>query len=677
MTVAAIVHDALYGAAAAVYVFLFMLLVLSRRGGVTRIFLAVACGGTAAWAVAAIAGPGPAAGPAGDAMELARSAAWCALMIHLLRRQFCGRRGMAGLTACLAALVALVLVFGARDGGLPSPSRAVLLGYLAIAVFGAFLADNLYRTMPAERRWHVNLLFIGIGGLFVYDLLFYADAMLFRQFSPLLANGRPIAAIIAAPLVAVTAARNRDWVIDIHVSREAVFHTGSLVASGILLLALATVGEAFRMVGPSWGAVVEIALVFGGVIAVGVTLTSDSVRSRLRHLFVDNFFSHRFDYRKEWLQCIETLSAPADRSGPGSRIIKALAAITDSPGGQLWMRDPEGEAFHWDRSWNLPPATGAEPADSAFAAAFRDGDWVIELEGLAQRPEWLAEIRGAWLAVPLNHLGRLLGFVVLATPRAPLQLGRETFDLLRIIGRQAASHAAEWQSAQAVLETRRLRDFGNRFAFAVHDMKNVAAQLSMIVQNAAQFRGDPEFHDDVLLTVEAALSRTNTLIARLRSEPTEPADVVSIPIDLIAEQIAAIRRTRDVQVALRHDGGRAAVAMDAAHLRDVFTHLCDNAIEAAGGQVSVTVHRQHSRLLIDIADDGAGMPAEFVRDTLFAPFGSTKRAGLGIGAYQARELIRSAGGDLIVQSRPGVGTTMSIVLPCLGQKADLPPLSPV
>ena len=59
------------------------------------------------------------------------------------------------------------------------------------------------------------------------------------------------------------------------------------------------------------------------------------------------------------------------------------------------------------------------------------------------------------------------------------------------------------------------------------------------------------------------------------------------------------------------------------------------------------------------------MTPEFIRDQLFQPFGSTKGDGFGIGAYQARELIRLAGGDLLVASRIDSGTTMSLMLPCV------------
>ena len=120
-----------------------------------------------------------------------------------------------------------------------------------------------------------------------------------------------------------------------------------------------------------------------------------------------------------------------------------------------------------------------------------------------------------------------------------------------------------------------------------------------------------------------------------------------------------------MDISVVDESGTAAIAMDEGAFRSVVRHLCENAIEASPGQVQVRLSRDTTRLQVEIIDCGAGMTPEFVRDKLFQPFGSTKCNGLGIGAYQARELIRAVGGDLVVTSQPGTGTTMSILLPCL------------
>src|SRR5205823_7940177 len=240
----------------------------------------------------------------------------------------------------------------------------------------------------------------------------------------------------------------------------------------------------------------------------------------------------------------------------------------------------------------------------------------------------------------------------------------ETFDLLRIVGRQAATHVAEQRYAQALAEAQDLREYGKRFVFVAHDMKNVASQLKMIVQNARFHADDPEFHRDVLKTVEAALARMNSLLEKLRPGASFHDDRLIVPIEMIDEEVASMRRLRGVKIEVEADEHTASVAMDRAAFRSVIMHLCENAIEACRSWVQIRVRHEALRVQIEVIDRGPGMSAEFIRDKLFQPFGSTKKQGFGIGAYQARELIRAAGGDLVAISRPGTGTTMRILLPC-------------
>jgi signal transduction histidine kinase len=98
---------------------------------------------------------------------------------------------------------------------------------------------------------------------------------------------------------------------------------------------------------------------------------------------------------------------------------------------------------------------------------------------------------------------------------------------------------------------------------------------------------------------------------------------------------------------------------------DAVTHLLDNAIEASDQGVPVRILLRHAAagLEIDIIDRGPGMTPEFVRDRLFRPLDTSKEKGSGIGAWQARELLRESGGELTVMTSPGLGTTMRLSLP--------------
>jgi signal transduction histidine kinase len=107
------------------------------------------------------------------------------------------------------------------------------------------------------------------------------------------------------------------------------------------------------------------------------------------------------------------------------------------------------------------------------------------------------------------------------------------------------------------------------------------------------------------------------------------------------------------------------VAIDPDAFDAVVTHLLNNAIEASAGAIRVELRAEARGVVLDIIDQGRGMTAEFIRDELFRPLRSTRSGGHGIGAYQARELVRDAGGDLLVLSQPDAGTTMRVILPSL------------
>jgi putative PEP-CTERM system histidine kinase len=668
---------ALYAAAGAAYAFLLLLLLLSKRASRTRAVLAAASAATAAWAAAGALGWSFGFGIGASLIELIGPGAWCVFLLHLLHRQAAGDLSSWRVLAGAGLLVAFaVLAFAlpwdnpataAMAGSLPS-TLGEPAARLGLSIYGVLLTENLYRNTDPELRWRINMLAVGLGGVFVYGVVLYADALMFRRISPVLWAGQAIAMAMATPLLAVAAARNRDWSIDIHVSRTVVFHTTTLIASGIFLLALALTAEVFRVAGPGWGELAETTSMIAGITVIAILLVSASARSRLARILAEHFYSYRYDYRREWLKCIDILAAAPGHGGLQTRVIKAVAEIADSPAGVLWVRDLDGTAFRWAGSWNRPAIAASEPANGPFAALFRGGAAIVELDRLDGRPRWLGEVAQAWIAVPLAQQGRVIGFVVLARPRAPLKLDHETRDLLRIVACQAATHLAEQQYAQALDEARQLADYSKRFAFALHDMKNVAAQLAMIVQNAPLHQGVPEFHEDVLATVRAALERMNRALAALRAREPPSGDFI-VPIALIQEEVAALRR-RGVAIDLEHDEYSAAVAMDADSFRSVLTHLCENALEASPGSVTIRVRHEGLRIAIDISDKGAGMSPEFIRDKLFQPFASTKRDGFGIGTYQARELLRAAGGDLLVTSRPGSGTTMHILLPCVGRKAE-------
>ena len=677
----------LHGGCAALYVVLSGLVLvqgrLSRSGRLSqtgRLF-AIACLATAVWAGAVAGMAVSQLSLPGGPLDVVRAAVWCGFILHLYLRAVRGRQQrsqvflMLGLIAVLVVAVIALLSRG-------SPGTVALMWYgevvarLGVAVCSVLLIENLYLNTPEDARWHINLPCIALGALAMYDIAISADALLFRRISIILFDGRALATAIVAPLLAVAAARNRSsWGVDIHVSRTAVFHSATLVVSGIFLLGLVIAGETFRYIGgTAWGGVAEISLIFAGLVTVAVLLTSRSTRSRLRGLLIDHFFSHRYDYRREWMRCIATLSAADEYVALHTRVIRALAEVVDSPAGVLFLRESGDHAFQWAGSWNTAAAPGPILPEHPLVAAFRDGNWIVEAEPLQ------TGVANAWLAVPLNHNGRLIGLIVVARPRAEFKLDREVFDLLRVIGRQVATYVAEQRATEGLIEARQLHEYGKRFAFVAHDIKNVSSQLSLLLSNAETHLANPDFQRDMLATIRAAVQKIGALIKRLSVPEGEPGQTVLMPGERLGAIVATIRRLRGALIELSDDGASAGVRMAAPAFDAVVTHLLNNAIEAAnaaaaGGEpepVRILLRHEARRALIDIVDAGPGMTPEFVRDELFRPFRTSKAEGSGIGAYQARELVRGAGGDLVVLSRPGEGTTMRLILPLVEAAARQP-----
>jgi len=677
----------LHGLAAVIFLALSAYVGIRGRVSRTGRFMFAACLATALWAGSVAIEGG--FGRVSSILETVRIAAWALFTAHLLRGVMKDRRNLPRwiLAGPILALVVTTLALELPEtfpvgeqwlsqiSWLSQTDRVVRI---LLAVSGFLLLENLYRNALPESRWHINLLSIGIGLIFVYEILLYADAALFHSVSPPLFAARPLIDSLAAPLLALSVARNRRWLVDIRVSRNVIFHSSTLLVSGIFLLAIGVAGEVLRDIGVTWGPVLEIALIFGALVFVAVAFTSGRARSELRVFLVQNFFRSRYDYRKVWLGFIGTLSNPSFSGEQLQvRVIRAVADTVDSPAGSLWLRDGETTAFSPVASWNLP--RGGRPVDPEFAKAFRDGQWIVEFPkpGDIAIPESLTRIQRAWLAVPLSHLGRLLGFILLTEPRAAMNLNWENYELLRIVSRQVASYLAEEQAARQLVETRQLQDYSQRFAFVVHDIKNVVSQLSMMLANGEKHADDPEFQRDVLETVRHSVGSMNKMLAQLRANREAEVTEFVIPAVVVEEVLQAWQPKKLVDIHFHSDEAIARVRIARDKLDFALRHLLDNAVEVStpGAEIGVEVRLAGGKVLIDVRDAGGGMTADFIANQLFQPFQSTKSEGYGIGAYQARELMRSAHGDLFVLSEARQGTIMRIVLPVESPPASALPLN--
>jgi putative PEP-CTERM system histidine kinase len=614
----------------------------------------------------------------GIAADALRYAGWLFALSAPNGRRFHPWIVRAGFLLCAAlfmvAIVGAVFVFPA--GSYLDPVKLRNASALLLACAGLVLTEQVMRNATVGSSRGVRMLIVGAGGQFAYDLFLFSQAQLLGEVDALAWAMRGlVVAALAIPLATsfrhLPAAEPR-----VSISRHVVFYTSAFVGLGIYLCVMALGGFLVRQHGGSWGNALQIIFLVGAAVVLVSLLVSESPLRRLRVFIAKHFYRTKYDHRAAWLQFVQTLSSTGE-TDPRRTAIAAVAQLLGSPGGLLMMRDDGGNRFIAQAAWPEDLGAFAErtgiDADSDLPRFLAERQWVVDLDeysafpsryGSLQLPEWLAAGRTWRIVTPLLVGNRLVGFLVLRVPPPPFNMTYEDRDLLKTAGRHVAVQLAQQQADEKLAEGRQF-DAYNRFAaFVMHDLKNSVAQLQLLVANAARHRHDPEFVEDAISTISNAVERMTRLIEQLQGRDVAAA---KREVDLTAVARAAVQRAqaRRPAVAVRGELANATVHADPERLTTILDHVIRNAQDATPptGSVELLLSADGGGARLTVSDTGAGMDPDFVRQRLFRPFDTTKGSkGMGIGAYQVREYVRSLGGDVDVQSTPGVGTQFSIRL---------------
>lgn len=652
-----------------------------ERNRPDRIALLVAAGCSAVWCTfAAMIGPD---NGATTVAAMARNLALIAAIFCLFSAD--GRSN--SLKPVRPVIIALVLVqllqpalllFQLRGGSLPQPGTAVFevrtVIDMLVSIGALMLLHNLYAGAANAMRPILRWTSVGLAGIFSFDLNLLTIAYLSGKYPVLIGDLRGLFAGVMATLFALgmNAAGPR---MQFNPSRAMTFRTLSLLLIGGYLALMVLVTKSLAMIGGDIARVSQIVFVVLAIFAAAIALPSPRLRSWLRVTVTKHLFQHRYDYREEWLRFTRTIG----RGGIGSasleeRAVKALADITESPAGLLLMPNEEAQLELTSR-WNWPTiAVPAVAAEYAFSGLLEQHNLVLALDEArrgvdhhgeqAQVPEWLIEADDAWALVPLLHFDRLVGVIVLARPSMARPLDWEDFDLLRVAGQQLASYLAEQAGQQALMDASRFDEFNRRIAFVMHDIKNLVSQLSLLAANAEKHAENPAFRADMLVTLRNSADKLSALLARLgRYGSGQVHEQSTFDLVTLARSIAA--RFRGVRpVALTREEPVVVIGHREA-LEQALIHLVQNAIDSSAPDTPVFLDVVAKGLngMLDVVDSGQGMTPEFVRTGLFKPFVSSKQGGFGIGAFEARELVRAMGGRIAVESREGFGTRFSVILP--------------
>lgn len=611
--------------------------------------------------------------------ENIRNAGWLLFLFALVRQAAGARaRRMVPIGFVYLAVAGLLLLQSFTDLGWrhiapgnelhETLATASLFLRMITAIGCLILAHHVHGEWPARAPARPALLMGALAAMWTYDLCLYAVGYLAPHLAQELYALRGLLMTVLAAVIAV--ALRTDMAGRLRLSRKLTFQSLSLAALCLYVLILSVAALLIQLVAGAYAREIEIGAMFFMAVTALILLPSPRLRAFWKVQVAKHFFQHRYDYRAEWMRFGETIGRAGEQSDPlGLRVAKAVADITESPAAILLLRADGGElTFETDWNWTEEVPTGSLLSADAAQMLEQTG-WIVDIDAIQQKqaaipvPVWMQQDDRAWALVPLIHFRRLIGAILLARPAVDRRLDWEDFDMLRTAGRQAASYLAEAQGQQALDDARRFDEFNRRFAFIMHDVKNLVSQLSLLARNAERHADNPEFRADMVVTLRESAGRMNEMLARLsqhnktRAEEPRPTDLRDL-----ATRVAR-GRMRQHEIVVR--GNAPPAFADPARLEQILIHLVQNAIDASAPDLPVVLKLSIDQecALIEVIDQGQGMTAEFIRRELFKPFASSKAGGFGIGAFEARSLAQAMGGRIDVDSKPGVGTRFTLRLP--------------
>ncbi|MFO1367615.1 MAG: XrtA/PEP-CTERM system histidine kinase PrsK [Marinagarivorans sp.] len=535
--------------------------------------------------------------------------------------------------------------------------------------------EQLYRNITSVRL--LKLVALNLAAMFIYDIYLYAQDLIFDNASNFFAQVRATVTIAACTfmiLATLVLKHHNAQPPQLVLSRPIAFYSTSLIIAGTLLSAISFAGYYMSLYGGDWGTIIYSLLLVGTLILLASAFSSSRLREQLSVLVNKHLFSHKYDYRTEWLNVIDQLSKPSNSEEVYQRALSSVTNIFKSAAGGLWLK--RGNVFVpvYQAPDLIAPRQAQEPSHSSFIRTLEREEWVFfPHAGNAsqsqtpneQLPNWAKDVANLWLILPLIDKAELIGFMVLTAPAQNQEaLNWEDLDLLKILGRQVAHYLSRQAQADQLAEARQFETFNRLSAYMMHDLKNLIAQQSLVVKNAAKHKDNPAFVEDAIQTISNSVNRMQHLLQKLQHTSGEEVRVL-----LLSEVLMdAVKRCQKAMPAptLRIDDGDLQVKADRESLTMVFAHMIQNAQDAtlASGYVDLFITRQEGFAVVLIEDNGQGMDEEFIQNRLFRPFDTTKTGkGMGIGMYQARDCITNLGGEISVESVPGEGTTFFIRLP--------------
>ncbi len=557
----------------------------------------------------------------------------------------------------------------------------------ALLLLGAFLVlNNLEKTFRAAvgtMQWRIKFLVLGVGIIFGARIYTRSQALLFSGHPLSLLNIESGALLIGCGMIAIGYRRSGFGAIDVYPSRIVLHTSFTVLLAGAYLFVVGVLAQIVARTGGSSNFQAQAFVVLIGVALLAVLLLSDRFRQSSQRFISRHFQRPEHDFREVWTLFTRSVSSVLDQAGVSDAAAKLLSTKFNALSVSIWLFNEKTERL------TLAASTAQLPLDVTDAALALE---INPRENAAppstSRPFDLEKAREGWaeplkqvtsgqfreggnrLCIPLLIRERWLGLVVMADRVSARPYTAEEIDLLQCVGDQLATSLLNVQLTAEILQGKELEAFRTMSTFFVHDLKNAASTLTLTLQNLPIHFDDKNFREDALRGIGKTVTRINQLIERLSILRRKLAiDAVELDLNSFVEQtLQDLTPTAEVELQKELHPVPKVIA-DREQLHSVLTNLLLNARDAVlpKGRVSVQTGMRNGWVMLAVADNGCGMSPAFVRDSLFRPFQTTKKNGLGIGMFQSKMIIEAHGGNIQVETESGAGTTFRVMLPLISK----------
>lgn len=664
-----------YAISAIGYVFLLLLLLTVRKSGLAKYLLILATGATCLWSIA----PFIFSPLSVDKLLLfdnIKSSFWLLFLASCLKDNF---------TNIVEVLrrkeTWLILVLPIAAIALPYLGANVeswrFLFQIIIALEVLVLLEIIYRQ-AGENRWALKPLILYLAVISVFEFVTFANALMVEQIHThyIAARGFIYSAMI--PFLVLAIRRVKNWGVEIYISRDIVMHSSLLMVAGGYLFVMAMLGYVVKYFGGQWGSTIQVVLIVLSVTLLVTLFLSLSFRTRIKVFITKHFFANQFDYRHEWLKLTHCLNT---KEPDGNVYATALAGLTQAIDYQTGclIQAQNGELKILANIDKPDLNEDEKTVLLEFFKFFKIKNWIIDIEELRTQPYIYEDLKinhgllnavFFQLIIPIYNDEKFWGMAVMqGSDNTRKKLNWELRDYLNAVTAQISNFLFHHQAAQELAENAQFSAFTRMSAFIVHDLKNVLAQIDLILSNAEQHKDNPEFIDDTFETLQHTKARMDKMLRQLTEKNTsdDGADSLVIlsemVIQVVEQRCASYLPTPSVILS-----SETPVVLDKDKLCNVIYHLVSNAQQATSDDGTVNISLELSvderHMLINIVDTGCGMSEDFIRTRLFKPFDTTKgNAGMGIGAFDAKAYLDKIGGQLLVQSKPQQGTIFTLRIP--------------